>query len=235
MAMVRKAEAVQVWNADVRAILLHPGIRSHLRAQLLVHCARVLDFSKLVWHRTAKDELLVTPGRTYLDGYTNIEAATNPSLLRRYNAGVVIIKPQMVFNNCLDGLSLVPKRLVELYRCLEVCCFADDICVFLQRRLVCDGSPVIYVDGSRHDTSRPGRLLAVCFGIPGLRESDKCETLGLGRCWLGCEFGYKVYYVQVCVRRFRANYFLYALKLLLSLMWRTRRSNPHLGLVRMKY
>ena len=98
--------------------MLYPGIRSHLRAQLLIHCARVLEFSKLVWHRTAKDELLVAAGRSYLDGYTDIEAATNPLIFCGNNTGVQITEPQVVYNKFLDGLSLVPEWLVELCRCL---------------------------------------------------------------------------------------------------------------------
>jgi hypothetical protein len=91
--MAREAEAVQVWNTDVRALMLHPGMRSHLRAQLLIHCARVLDFSKLVWHRTTKDELLVAAGRLYLDRYIDIKAAIHPLSLYINNTGVLITEP----------------------------------------------------------------------------------------------------------------------------------------------
>ena len=48
MAVVREAEAVQVWNANVGALILHPRISSHLRAQLFIHCTRVSGFSKLI-------------------------------------------------------------------------------------------------------------------------------------------------------------------------------------------
>jgi hypothetical protein len=109
MAVVREAEAVQVWNANVGALILHPRIYPHLRAQLLIHCAGVLDFSKLVWHRTTKDELLVAAGRSYLDRYTDIEAATNPLSLCIDNTGVSIAEPQVVPNKCLNSLSLVPE------------------------------------------------------------------------------------------------------------------------------
>ena len=107
MAVVREAEAVQVWNANVGALMLHPRIRSHLRAQLFIHCARVLGFSKLVWHRTPKDELLVEAGRSYLDRYTDIEAATNPLILCIDNTGISIAEPQVVLNKSLNSLSLV--------------------------------------------------------------------------------------------------------------------------------
>jgi hypothetical protein len=73
--------------------MLHPGMRSHLRAQLLIHCARVLVFSKLVWHRTTKDELLVAAGQSYLDRYTDIKAAINPISLYINNTGVLITEP----------------------------------------------------------------------------------------------------------------------------------------------
>lgn len=109
MAMVREAEAVQVWNTDIGALMLYPGICSHLRAQLLIHCSRVLDFSKLVWHRTTKDELLVAVRRLYLDRYADVEAATNPSSLCIDNTGVLIGEPQVVPNKCLNGLLLVPE------------------------------------------------------------------------------------------------------------------------------
>jgi hypothetical protein len=143
MAMVGEAEAVQIWNADVGALMLHPGMRSHLKAQFLIHRARVLGLSKLVWHRTSKDELLVAAGRSYLDGYADVEAATDPSSPWSNNTGVSITEPQMVLNKCLNGLSLVPECLTELRRGLEVCCLADDIRIFLKCRLVRDGFPVI--------------------------------------------------------------------------------------------
>lgn len=107
--MVRESEAVQVWNADVGALMLHPGIRSYLRAQLLIHCAWVLDFSKLMRHRTPKDELLVAADGLYLYRYTDVEAATNPLSLCTDNTGVSIAEPQVVLNKCLDSLSLVPE------------------------------------------------------------------------------------------------------------------------------
>jgi hypothetical protein len=91
--VVREAEAVQVWNANIEALILYPRIRSHLRAQLFIHCARVLGFSKLVWHGATKHELLVEAGRSYLDRYTDIEAATNPLILCINNTGVSIAKP----------------------------------------------------------------------------------------------------------------------------------------------
>ena len=81
MAVVREAEAVQEWNANVGALILHPRIRSHLRTQLFIHYARVLGFGKLVWHGITKDELLIEAGRSYLDRYTYIEAASNPLIL----------------------------------------------------------------------------------------------------------------------------------------------------------
>ena len=93
MAVVREAKAIQVWNANVRALILHPRIHSHLRAQLFIYCARVLGFGKLVWHRTTKDELLVEAGRSYLDGYTYIEATSNPLILCIDNTGVSIAEP----------------------------------------------------------------------------------------------------------------------------------------------
>ena len=93
MAVVREAEAVQVWNANIGALMLHPRIHAHLRAQLFIHCARGLGFGKLVWHGTTEDELLVEAGRSYLDGYTYIEAALNPLILCIDNTGVSIAEP----------------------------------------------------------------------------------------------------------------------------------------------
>lgn len=67
----QEAEAVQVWNTNVGALMLRPRIRSYLitLGQLFIHFARVLGFSKLVWHRTTKDEFLVETGRSYFDKY----------------------------------------------------------------------------------------------------------------------------------------------------------------------
>ena len=109
MAVVREAEAVQVWNANVGTLMLHPRIRSHLRAQLLIYCARVLGFSKLVWHRTTKDELLVEAGRLYLDRDTDIEAATNPLSFCIDSTSVSVTEPQVVPSKCFNSLSLVPE------------------------------------------------------------------------------------------------------------------------------
>jgi hypothetical protein len=91
MAVVREAKAIQMWNANVGALMLHPRIRSYLKAQLLIHCARVLCFSKLVWHRATKDELLVEAGRSYLDRYIDIEAAANPLILCIDNTSVFVL------------------------------------------------------------------------------------------------------------------------------------------------
>jgi hypothetical protein len=143
MAVVREAEAVQMWNANVEAFILYARIHSHLRAQLFIHCARILGFSKLVWHRATKHKLLVEAGRSYLERYIDIEAATNPLILCMDNIGVSIAKPQVVLNKSLNDMSLVPERLIEVRRCLKVCCLADDVCIFVECRLVCDGFPVI--------------------------------------------------------------------------------------------
>ncbi len=109
MAVVREAEAVQVWNANVGALMLYPRIKSHLRAQLFIYCTRVTGFSKLVWNRTTKDELLLEAGRLYLDRYADIEAATNPLIFYTDNTGVLIAEPQVVLHKSLNSLSLVPK------------------------------------------------------------------------------------------------------------------------------
>jgi hypothetical protein len=94
--VVREPEAVKVGNANIGASILHPHKRSHLRAQLFIHCARVLGFGKLVWHETTKDKLLVEAGRLYLDRYTYIEAPSNPLILYFDNTGVSIAEPQVV-------------------------------------------------------------------------------------------------------------------------------------------
>ena len=88
--VVREAKAVQVWNANVGALMLYPRVYSYLRAQLFINCARVLGFSKLVWHRTTKDKLLVEAGGSYLDRYTDIKAATNLLILCIDSTGVSI-------------------------------------------------------------------------------------------------------------------------------------------------
>lgn len=93
MAVIREAEAVQVWNANIEALILHLRMSSHLRAQLFVHSTRILAFSKFVWHRTTEDELLVEAGRLYLDVYTDIEAATNLLILCIDNTNISIAEP----------------------------------------------------------------------------------------------------------------------------------------------
>jgi hypothetical protein len=90
-----------------------------------------------VWHGTTKDELLVEAGRSYLDRYAYIEAASNPLILCIDNTGVSISEAQVVLNKSLDSLSMVPECLIELRRCLKVCCLVDDICIFLECRLEC--------------------------------------------------------------------------------------------------
>jgi hypothetical protein len=143
MAVVRKAEAVQVWDANIGAPILHPHVRSHLRAQLFIYCARVLCFGKLLWHGTTKHKLLVEAGRSYLDRYTYIKAASNPLFLCCDNTGVLSAEPQVVLNKNLNSLSLVPEHLIELLRGLKVGSLVDDIYIFFNCRLVCDGLPVV--------------------------------------------------------------------------------------------
>jgi hypothetical protein len=46
-------------------------------------------------------------GRSYLDGYTDIEAATNPLILWIEYTGVSITELQVVLNKSLNSLSLV--------------------------------------------------------------------------------------------------------------------------------
>ena len=103
MAVVGEAEAVQVSNANIGALMLHPHVCSHFRAQLFIHCARALGFRKLVWHRTTKDELVEAADSTSID----IEATTNPLILCYDNTGVPIAKPQVVLNKSLTRLPLV--------------------------------------------------------------------------------------------------------------------------------
>ena len=104
MAVVGEAKAIQVRNANIGALMLHPHVCSHFRAQLFIHCARVLGFRKLVWHRATKDELLVEAvNRTLID----IEAATNPLILCYDNTGVPIAELQVVLDKSLTRLPLV--------------------------------------------------------------------------------------------------------------------------------
>ena len=105
MAMVREAKAVQVWNADVGALILYPGIRSYFRAQLLINCSRVLDFSKLM--------LLVVAGRLYLDRYADFKATTNPLSLCIDNTGVSSAESQVVPDKCWNDLNHITPSLPE--------------------------------------------------------------------------------------------------------------------------
>jgi len=93
IAMVREAEAVQVWNTNVWVLVLYLRISSYLRAQLFIHYTRVLSFGKLMWHGIMKDELLVEAGQLYLDRYIYIKATSNPLILCINNTGISISEP----------------------------------------------------------------------------------------------------------------------------------------------
>jgi hypothetical protein len=64
-----------------------------------------LASASLVWHGITKDELLVVVGRSYLDRYIDIEAATNLLIFYIDNIGVSITEPQVVFIKSLSSLS----------------------------------------------------------------------------------------------------------------------------------
>jgi hypothetical protein len=51
----------------------------------------------------------VEAGRSYLNRYVDIEAATNPLILCIDSTGVSIAEPQVVLNKSLNSLSLVPE------------------------------------------------------------------------------------------------------------------------------
>jgi len=53
------------------------------------------------------EELLVEAGRSYLDRYTDIEAATNPLILCIDNTGVSVAKPQVALNKSLNSRYVV--------------------------------------------------------------------------------------------------------------------------------
>ena len=56
-----------------------------------------------------------------------LTAASNPLILCINNIGVSISEPQVVLNKSLNRPSMVPECLIELRRCLKVCCLFDDI------------------------------------------------------------------------------------------------------------
>jgi hypothetical protein len=95
IAVVREAKAMQVGNANIGALSLHPHIGSHFTTQLLVHCAGVFGFGELLWHGVAEDEVSVRADRLsrYLDGYTDIEGASNPLLGREDCVCLSITEP----------------------------------------------------------------------------------------------------------------------------------------------
>lgn len=150
VSVVREAKAVQVWNGNVGALILYPNVGSSLAAQFLVNGARVFGFGKLVWHRTAKDQVLVEAGRPYFHRYTHIKAPPNPLVLCFDNTSISIAQSQVMSNDGLDRCSLIPELLIELSPCSRVCCFIDDVGIFLQGRLVSEVLPIIELESSWH-------------------------------------------------------------------------------------
>jgi hypothetical protein len=150
VAVIREAEAVQLRYTEVSAPVLHPCIRPHLAAQLLVHRARVPGLGELVRHGAAEDEPPAGALRLHLDGHTHVEAAPDPLVLRIDVAGVPIAEPQMVPDKSRDRLSAVSEHLGELLRGREIRYLADDMRVLLKRRLERDGSPVVQLEGGGH-------------------------------------------------------------------------------------
>jgi len=87
MAATREAKTIQVRDTDIRTIILHPGIGSHLTTKLLVYCPRVYLLSKLVRHRTAEHNFAgpATGLRLCLNRHADVEAALDPcGLLEDY-------------------------------------------------------------------------------------------------------------------------------------------------------
>ncbi len=103
-----------------------------------------------MWHRTTKDQVLVEAGRPYFYKYTNIKAPTNPLVFCFDCTSVFIPQSQVMPNNVLDRCTLIPELLKELSPCSRVCCFIDDVDIFLEGRLICNVLPVVELENSRH-------------------------------------------------------------------------------------
>ncbi|KAL5330337.1 hypothetical protein ACEPPN_003864 [Leptodophora sp. 'Broadleaf-Isolate-01'] len=113
MTLIKKAEAVEMWNANLRASLLDPRVRAHLTAQLLVHTAGVMGFCELMGHSTTQNELLDRVWRLHLNRHTHIEAASYPLAFVGDGTGHMITETQMMFDDGTYGVPVSPELLVE--------------------------------------------------------------------------------------------------------------------------
>lgn len=129
-------------------MFLYLYVSSYLGAQLFVNSSRVSGFGKLVRYRTAEDQFLVEASRPYFYRYTHIKAPTNPLVLD--NTSVSIAQSQMMPNKGLNCCSLIQELLKELSPCSWVCCFIDDIDIFLSSRVVCNVLVVVELKSSWH-------------------------------------------------------------------------------------
>lgn len=108
MTVIVVAKAVQMRDAHIWAFSLQPGICSHLTCQLLVYRSWICFLAEFVRHTAAKNELSVKASRLDRDRYAHVEPASNVFALVADIASVVIIEPQMTFDDGHIGISVVP-------------------------------------------------------------------------------------------------------------------------------
>lgn len=148
-------------DTNIRALILHPNVGSHLTAHLLVDGARVPGLCELMRHWTTEDEELRAVRRLDLDGYAHVEGASNPLALSADNAAVSIAKLQVVSGKSFNCMSLPPQLSIKLLQGSRGGCSKDDVVVSFFCILVCDQITVGQRNSGRH-----------CGGSSGYTEGD---------------------------------------------------------------
>jgi hypothetical protein len=78
--------------------------------------------------------------------------------------------PQMMLDELRDCVSAAPEFIAKGYSGVVVGCFADDVAIFLERRLQCNLVAGAEEDRSRHGRRAEGRLTAVAMAGFAARE-----------------------------------------------------------------
>jgi hypothetical protein len=103
MTSISETKTVQMRYSNISAVLLHPHIRCRFAAKLLVNCPGMLLFSKLIWHRTSKNEL---PGGDvllcHLNKDTNVEGTLCPGGRRKNRAIFISSQTEMMSDYISD-------------------------------------------------------------------------------------------------------------------------------------
>lgn len=110
MSMVGKPETMEMGNAYVGAMMLHPMICANLATHLVVDDAAAAAgaAAKHVRQGKAHYNLAAKPPRVDGDRYADVKSASHPVLIWRHSAFVAIgVKAQLKSNNVLYSIFLV--------------------------------------------------------------------------------------------------------------------------------